>query len=285
MVSCRAALSTATLPRSRLLNAYPHFDQIGIGNVPIGKQNYHSLQIRGSKRYAHGFAAQFAYTWSKTLESVNLLNPQDADLGNLLNTRLEQRLQQWDIPHTFSGMVTYELPFGKGKALLPGVGRMGQAIVGGWNLNVQYIARSGVPFDFPNSAPLTARTAALTGQQRDELARAQGRDKFNPFFDKYYDVTLFPRTAQAPFTLRDFPTRFPDVRSPYLQSWEISAYKEFVFRERLRWQLRVDLQNAFDYAYFGQQVSSSVTDPRFGQLNPAQNNATRQAVLVMKILF
>lgn len=267
------ALNGTTLPRSRLLNAYPHFDQVTITNVPIGSQSYHSFQARGVRRYGNGLTAQFAYTWSKTLERASLLNAQDADLGNLLESKLEQRLQQWDIPHTFSGVLTYEIPFWRKRA------------GSGWNLSVQYMARSGVPFDFPNAAPLAARSAKLTAGQRDELARAQGRDKFNPFLDKYYDVTLFPRTAQAPFTLRDFPTRFPDIRSPYLQSWEISAYKEVRLRERVRWQIRADFHNAFDYAYFGQQLSNSVTDPRFGQLNPAQNNSTRMVVLVMKILF
>ncbi len=280
-----SALNGATVPRSRLLVAYPHFDSVSINNVPIGGQNYHSLQFKMTRRFAEGLLLQAAYTWSKTLERVTLQNNQDVDLSNLENTRLEQRLQQYDIPHTFSAVGTYELPFGKGKRFLGNMNPVGNVILGGWNLNVQYFIRSGSPFDFPNAAPLAARSAKLSDEQRDDLARAQGRDSFNPFFDKYYDVTLFPRTAQAPFTLRDFPTRFPDVRSPHLESWEISAYKEFRFFERVRWQIRADFQNAFDYAYFAQQASTNVTDPRFGQLNPAQNNQTRQVVLVMKILF
>ena len=280
-----SAINGATVPRSTLLNPYPHFSQVGISNVPIGSQNYHSLQSRATRRYANGFTAQISYTWSKTLESVSLLNAQDTDVANLLNTRPEQRLQQFDIPHTFSGIVTYELPFGKGKKLLSGINKAGNALVGGWNLNVQYMIRSGSPFDFPNAAPLTNRSAKLSEDQRNALAKAAGRSEFNPFFDKYYDVTLFPRQAQAPFTLRDFPTRFADVRSRHLESWEISAYKEFRFFEKVRWQIRADFQNALNYAHFAQQASNNVTDPRFGQLNPAQNNQTRQVVLVMKILF
>lgn len=280
-----SSINGATVPRSVLLNAYPHFSQVNITNVPIGKQNYHSLQMRGTRRFANGFSAQFSYTWSKTLESVSQLNAQDTDLANLNNSGVEQRLAQFDIPHTFSGIVTYELPFGKGRPWLSSLNGVGQAIVGGWNLNVQYMTRSGVPFDFPNAAPRTNRSAKLSDDQRNELARAAGRSEFNPFFDKYYDVTLFTGQAQAPFTLRDFPTRFPDVRSPHLESWEISAYKEIRIKERVRWQIRADFQNAFDFAYFGQQQSNVVTDPRFGQLNPAQNNNTRQIVLVMKVLF
>ena len=280
-----SALNGATVPRSALLNAYPHFSGVTITNVPIGGQKYHSLQAKASRRYANGLAAQLAYTWSKTLERVSVLNAQDVDVANLGRTGLEQRLQQWDIPHTFTAVFTYELPFGKGKRWLSGMPGAANAVLGGWNLAVEHMRRSGVLFDFPNASPLTARSAKLSDSQRTELAKTAGRSEFNPFFDKYYDVSLFPRQAQAPFTLRDFPTRFPDVRSPMLRSWEISAYKEFKFKERVRWQIRADFQNAFDYAYFGAQASNNVTDPRFGQLNPAQNNQPRIIVAVMKIMF
>jgi hypothetical protein len=146
--------------------------------------------------------------------------------------------------------------------------------------------RSGVPFAFPNASPLAARSAKLSAEERDRRAQAGGGTKFNPFFDKWFDTSLFPRTAIDNFTLRTFPTRFPDVRSPYLQSWEISGYKEFRFGEEgPRLQIRADFQNAFDYAYFGQLASTNVTDPRFGQLNPAQNNQPRIIVAVLKLLF
>jgi hypothetical protein len=282
-----SAFNAATIPRQQLLVAYPHFSQVTISNIAIGQQSYHSLQLKGTRRLAGGVAAQVAYTWSKTLEQVSLLNAQDANLGDLTKSVLERRLQEWDIPHTLSFVVTYELPFGRGRPLLSGAGRALDAVVGGWNLNVQYLYRSGTPLEFPNAAPLEARSAKLTKSERDALARQQGRDKFNPFFDKWFDVTLFPNRAQAPFTLRDFPTRFPDVRSDFLQSWEISGYKEFRFAERVRFQLRADFQNAFDYAHFGRLASrpNNVQDTRFGQLDPAQRNQPRVVVLVAKILF
>lgn len=282
-----SAINGATVPRQALLTAYPHFSQVGISNVPVGGQSYHSLQMKGTKRYSNGFALQLAYTWSKTLERVTLLNAQDAALGQLTRTGLEQRLVEFDIPHTFSWMGVYELPFGKGKKFLPNANKVANAIIGGWNLNAQYFWRSGQPIEFPNAPPNSAQSAKLSNAQRDQLAAQAGRPdkKFNPFFDKWFDTTLFPRQAQAPFTLRTFPTRFPDVRSPELVSWEISAYKEFRVRERVRFQIRADMQNAFDDVYFGRVVATSVTDPRFGQLNPAQDNAPRIVVLVAKILF
>jgi hypothetical protein len=282
-----SAFNGATVPRQQLLFAYPHFSQVNISNVAAGGQNYHSLQLKATRRFRSGLAAQASYTWSKMLERVSTLNAQDVTLNDLMNTGLEQRLAEFDIPHTFSVVTSYELPFGKGRPYLSGANPVINAIFGGWNISAQYLYRSGQPIEFPNAAPTSAKSAKLTDAQRDELARQAGRDAFNPFFDKWFDTSIFPRAAQAPFTLRDFPTRFPDVRSPHLESWELSGYKEFPIKERLRVQVRADFQNAFDYAYFGRLISrpNNVQDPRFGQLDPAQDNQPRVVVLVMKILF
>jgi hypothetical protein len=282
-----SAFNGATVPRQQLLFAYPHFSQVSISNIAAGGQSYHSLQMKLQRRLRNGLAAQGSYTWGKSLERVSTLNAQDVVLGELSRIGLERRLVEFDMPHTFAGTVAYEFPFGKGKRFLGGVHRVVDAFIGGWNVNAQYMIRSGQPVEFPNAAPTAARSAKLTGEQRDELARKAGRDKFNPFFDKWFDTSIFPTAAQAPFTLRDFPTRFPDVRSPHLESWEFSAYKEFKLYERTRLQLRADFQNALDFAYFGRLVSrpNNVQDPRFGQLDPAQDNQPRVVVLVMKILF
>jgi hypothetical protein len=289
-----SALNGATVPRQALLTQYPHFSQVNLTNIPIGGQSYHSLQVKATKRYSNGLAAQFAYTFGKTLERVTLLNAQDTQLNDLLATRPDQRVTEFHIPHTLSWVAAYELPFGKGRRFANWSNPVSNAILGGWNLNVQFFTRSGQPLEFPNAAPREARSAALTQGRRNELAAAAGRpDKtFNPFFDKWFDTTLWqdpatgrPVPAQAPFTLRDFPTRFPDVRSPELTSWEISASKEFAIRERARIQFRADFQNAFDYPYFGRLVATAVQDTRFGQLNPAQDNQPRVVVLVLKVLF
>ncbi|MDZ4802784.1 MAG: TonB-dependent receptor [Bryobacteraceae bacterium] len=280
-----SAFNGTTVPRQQLLFAYPQFSSVNISNIPIGSQNYHSLQAKATRRFSKGIAAQISYTWSKALESVALLNAQNVNLNDLTKTVLEQRLVEYDIPHTLSAITSWELPFGKGKHWMSHTNRLVGGIFGGWNLSAQYIYRSGQPIAFPNAAPTVAKSAKLSSAQRDELARSKGRDEFNPFFDTWFDTSIFPRTAQAPFTLRDFPTRFPDVRSDVLQSWELSGYKNFAITEKVKFQFRADFQNAFDKPYFGRIASNSVQDTRFGQLDPAQGNQPRVVVLVAKILF
>jgi hypothetical protein len=280
-----SSINGVTVPRQQLLFAYPQYTQVTISDVPVGSQRYDALQAKLARRFHTGLGVQLAYTWSKTLEKVTIPNAQSIELNNLVNTVPEKRLYQYDIPHKFAAVVSYELPFGKGKRFGNSMNRWLNGIIGNWNLNAQTVVQSGFIFDFPTAAPLAARSAKLTDDQRDALARDKGRKEFDVSVDKWFDTSLFPNRAPAPFTLRDFPTRFPDVRSRGLKSSELSVYKEFPIRERVRWQIRADFQNAFNYPLFGRLLSNNVTDSRFGQLTASMSNEQKLIVAVMKIVF
>ena len=99
---------------------------------------------------------------------------------------------------------------------------------------------------------------------------------------------LFPSQAQAPFTQRSFPTRFPDVRSKILNVWEISVHKEFPIKEKVRWQVRADFHNAFNHPWFGNLASNDVTSSKFGHFSVSSIDDTSESriiALVMKIVF
>ncbi|MFN0165886.1 MAG: TonB-dependent receptor domain-containing protein [Bryobacteraceae bacterium] len=280
-----SAFNGATIPRQQLLSAYPHFANVSISDVPIGSTRYDSLQMKATRRFSGGLAMQVAFTVSKSTEKVNLLNGQDVGLGNLLDTRLEKRLIEFDTPQNLTVVTSYELPFGNGRRWGSSWHGVLNGFAGGWNTNFQYVYRSGLLFDFPTAAPLAARTARLNHGQRDELARKAGRSQFDPLYDLFYDTSLFPRQRQAPFTLRDFPTRFADVRSKALNVWEISISKDFPITERIRFQLRADAQNATNIPWFSRISSSDVVNARFGLLNPSPRTEPREIILAAKVIF
>jgi hypothetical protein len=283
-----SSINAATVPRQQLLYAYPQYTGVSITNVPIGSSRYDSFQSKVTHRFSHGLALQASFTISKNLERVSVLNAQDVNLSNLLDTGLEKRLTQYDAPRAFALVTSYELPFGRerhfGRTMKP----LLNGIAGGWNLNAQWTTHSGYPFAFPNAAPLQAGTANLHDSGRDALAQKAGRSQFDPAYDVYFNTALFPAQAQEPFTLRNFPTMFPDVRSKILNVWDISVYKEFPIKERVRWQVRADFHNAFNHPWFGNLASNNVTDPQFGHLAASSIDDTsepRLIVLVMKIVF
>jgi hypothetical protein len=274
-----------TIPLQQLLVAYPQYHNVIVTDVPIGSQRYDSLQTELTRRFTNGLAVQAAYTIGKNLEKVSPLNAQDITLGNLLHTGLEKRLVQYDVPRKLAVVVSYELPFGRGTRWGNKWNKVINGALGSWNFNTEFVKQSGFPIQFPNAAPLEARSAHFTDAQRDALAKKNGRPQFDPSYDKFFDTSLFPSQVQAPYTLRNFPTRFPDVRTKSPRFNEISVYKEFPIKERLHWQIRCDFHNAFNYPFFGAMQSVDVRDPRFGQVRADISNEIRTVVLSMKVIF
>ena len=281
-------INGAKVARSQLLVAYPQYTGVTITDVPAGGQSYHSAQMKLARRFHQGIGVQAAYTISKTLERVSVLNSQAVNLSNLLLTPLEQRLAQFDTPRKLSLLVTAAVPVGRGKHFGSHLPRALDYVLGGWNLNAEYNHQTGFPFDFPNAAPLMAGSAALSDSQRDKLAQTQGRTQFDPSNDVWFNTALFPTKAQAPFTLRSFPTRFPDVRSKPLNVVEFSAYKEIPIRERIRWQIRADFHNALNHPTFNHLASNDVANSQFARFSTSGIDDTsepRLIVIAMKIIF
>ncbi len=140
-----AALNGATIPRQSLLSAFPQYSGVTASNIPAGKNRHDSMQLTVRKRFANGLNFQVNYMAAKTLEQLQLLNPQDIRTNDLLNPVLEKRLTIFDVPQKLSFLGTYELPFGKGKKF----GSAMHPIVNGLLRKLAY----GLELDFPGRLP------------------------------------------------------------------------------------------------------------------------------------
>ena len=156
------------LPFLALLTfAYPQFSQVTLTDVPIGQQRYDSFQAKINRRFSKGLTFTMSFTLAKTFEQIAPLNAQDVDLKNLTNTKLEKRLTQYDVPRQISYIGSYDLPFGRGRHYGNGMNKFFDGFIGGWTMSGVYMTHSGYVFDFPNAAPLEARSAKFTDAQRD----------------------------------------------------------------------------------------------------------------------
>ncbi len=258
-----AALNGATIPRQSLLTAFPQYSAVTASNIPAGRTRYDALQISLRKRFSNGLNLQANYMAAKNLEQLQPLNPQDISTTNLLEPNLEKRLTIFDVPQKLSFLGTYELPFGRGRVL------------GGWRLGWNWTFQRGFPIDFPNAAPLAARSAKLPSNERT--------------LDRWFDTSLFPRVAgPAPFTLRNFPTRFPDVRYMGFLNYDFSIVKDIpIFRDRVKTQVRADIINSLNSPYFTGLVGNppNVTSANFGQIRPQQDNQPRTVYLEFRMTF
>jgi hypothetical protein len=277
LIPDNAALNGATITRQTLLFTFPQYTPLSINNVPIGKQRYDSFQLKASKRFSAGLTFLASFTGAKTLEQVSFLNIQDFNVADPYSSPLvKQSADQIDIPRKFNLAAVWQLPLGKGKQFGTNMNKVADFFVGGWEMNVNMTYMKGWNIQYPNAAQVSNGSAALD----------------NPTMGQYFNTDLWRNSAtgrlvpaQEPFTLRNFPLRFSDVRLPGYQNWDASISKMFPIHERLKAQFKFEAVNAMNTPWFTGIQSVDVTNAQFGRLNPVQGNLPRFLKLGLNLQF
>jgi hypothetical protein len=137
---------------------YPYTQFLGGVNVIDSGDysRYNALQMKLERRFADGYSYLFGYTLSRSKDTrsfdpaftvVATGNAQSASSTpfDIHNRDLNYALSDFDRTHVLQAQGVWELPFGQGRRYGGGVGRAADALIGGWTLSTQWIARSGRP--------------------------------------------------------------------------------------------------------------------------------------------
>ena len=267
LIPNNAALNGATIARQLLMVPYPQFGTIQYQNVPIGKQFYNGMQAKLTKRFSRGVSFIASYGIGKAIEQKTFLNDQDFNFADPESSILEKRsAQEMDIPQKFVLTGTWDLPFGKGRTFGSDWAAPLNFILGGWSLNANGTLQKGWAVDYPNANQIAPGSAVLSKQT----------------FEQAFDTSLWidPATGkrvprQEPFTLRQFQSRFGDVRVPGYKNVDASIAKAFPITEALRAQFRFEMINATNTPWFPRVQSVDVENSNFGRLDPVQRNLPR----------
>ncbi len=262
LIPANAALNGTNIARQRLMVPFPHFGSIQLRNVPIGRQFHNGMQLKLTKRFSQGTAFIFNYGIGKTIEQLSVINNQDFELAMPSASRLEKRsAARIDIPQRLVITGTWEMPFGRGKAIGADWGKALTFLAGGWTVNANATLSQGWAVDYPNANQLAPGSAAISDQKAQMRA---------------FDTSLWRGVPQlAPFTLQQFPTRFGDVRTPGYKNLDASLSKYFPITETIRAQFRFEMINATNTPWFPIVQSLQVQSPQFGLLDPRQRNLPR----------
>jgi hypothetical protein len=216
---------------------------------PYTSDIYHSLQVLVRKRFAHGFATQLAYTYSKDITfGTSILIPQ--------YRFYDRYLASLDRTHAFVWSTTYELPFGKNKPMLK-QGVLSQ-IVGGWTVNGLLTHYSGLPYTVSSSAtscncPGNSQTAnQVLASVANVGTGLGGQAYFNPL-------------AYAPVPNVAFGTSgFNRLRGPGPDNIDMNVFRDIRLTERFKIQIRGEAFNAANHPHFstpGANVSNMSLNP------------------------
>ncbi|HEU0124270.1 MAG TPA: carboxypeptidase regulatory-like domain-containing protein [Bryobacteraceae bacterium] len=264
-----STLNGSTVSTETLLRRYPQFlgtsgnsfnDGVIVDGQSIGYSNFHMAQIRLEKRFASGLQFLTNFQWSKMMEATNrLYEASDA---------LQYRIAGEDRPFRFVFSSTYELPFGKGKALGTNAGPWLNRAIGGWQLAGIFNWQSGGPVEFGN--------VLYYGGNLQWDARN---------LNQAFDISRFERnnTLQLDRNRRTFPQAFPAYRADKINNIDLSVVKAIPIVERINMQFRAEAFNAFNHAIFnGPEMSA--TNQNFGRIT-SQSNLPRTFQLALRLTF
>jgi hypothetical protein len=120
------------------------FGSIGTDLGSNGTGSYESLQLQLNRRFANGFAYNATYTYAQS-RSQGVNGDNNVQIQNPYNTAADWGPTSLDIPNIFTANGLYKLPFGKGQKYVSS--GPGAAILGDWQLNGIFVARSGLPIN------------------------------------------------------------------------------------------------------------------------------------------
>jgi hypothetical protein len=236
---------------------FPNFGEVRLFSN-FGHNSYHGGTVRVEKRLTGGLAFNSFYTMSKTLTENE---GETGDNGiTYYNRRLEKARANYDIRHRFVTVLSYDLPFGRGRRWLTG-GGFGNQVFGGWQLTWTQTLQSGPPF---NVSFAGSPNRYLPGESRPNILTTHDQARVK---DWGLGEQRFPTQAQNPylnFSSFAYPGAFTPgnlarnvFEGPGLNWTQISIAKWWTLKERWRFQIRLDGNNfPFKQPQFGDPSGS-----------------------------
>lgn len=274
---------------AQALRAFPQYTNIDDVYQPTGYNFYNALQIRAQKRYSSGLSFLLAYTLAKNIgfpggDIFGDVGGGGAARGiDTFNRKLEKSIVPSDQTHVLVASWTYDLPFGRGKKLLPDAGRFMNILVGGWAINAIQTYRSGTPLA-PQGGPALPlfgggnRPNWISSDVRTPVSMGD----FDPARDRYVNIGAFSQPAL--FTIGNAPPRLPNVRTPFFRNEDISLFKNIQLTEAVNLQLRGEAYNVMNRVVFS-GPSMNINNPAtFGVIGGQANNP-RLIQLGLKVIF
>ncbi len=260
-----SSLAGQRVARNQLLKRFPQFTNITV-NLPAGYSYYHSLQAQVEKRLSRGLTFLSSWTYSKFMEARAYLNPTD--------TVVEKVISDQDYPHRFVFSGIYDLPFGRGRAVLGSARGVVEAVAGGWQLQGWFEGQSGQALGFGN---------AIFNGRLQNIPLPVGQRRAERWFNTAAGFDREPGNQLA-FNLRALPTRFSGIRSDGINNFDLSLFKNFRITERVRAQFRMESFNALNHVQFGNPNTNPISSA-FGSITEEKGHGQRQLTFALKVLF
>ncbi|HZW92749.1 MAG TPA: carboxypeptidase regulatory-like domain-containing protein [Candidatus Eremiobacteraceae bacterium] len=237
---------------------------------PRGNTDYQSLQLSVRKQTARGLSLLASYNWSSShgdvdtaFEDLYYAGPLQ-DVYNLQQER--HTISDFDQTHIVKGYALYELPFGRGKALLAKGSPAANALVGGWTISGDFHYASGMPIRIAANVFYPG----INNVYADMVPGCQIGEHYNgQVGGSYLNPACFVNPPNGEFG--NAPGYLAGVRNPGFAVEDLGVSKLQRFGERCQLRLYFQVFNVFNrHGFVG--PNTQIGTAGFGQVLPQDLN-------------
>ena len=249
------AVGRDQLRTTNLFLPNPNFQFVNVTSNSA-TSDYHALQAKFERRLSHGLQALASYTWSHSIDiaSTDAFANYLGTPGFIGNPQIDRGNSDFDIRHSFTAGVTYNLP-------TPGWNNLARAALGGWAVDGFIFARSAPPVNVIEGYTFAEGTVL---RYRPNIVPGQPLELFGPYpGGKILNKAAF--TSAPAGTQGDLPRNF--LRAFNAAQADIAFQRQFHFTERVLLRFRGEFFNIFNHPNFGPPTN----DASQSQCLPAQH--------------
>jgi hypothetical protein len=267
LVPANTPLGQKTITRAQLLMPYPEFGTTLRRGDNSGSITNQGVYFSWQHRTSYGFNVLANYQISRQMWARDKTNPQD--------TRFERRIGPDDQAQHLSIAANYDLPFGRGKALVPSAGPVLDGLIGSWQVSGIYAAASGTV--------LSWGAVVFTGNNWNDIVNVPDGRNIQHWINTSVFNTKAADQPNTSYQFKYFPLAVPTARAPGVNNLDLCLSKRVKIRENVNLQIRADAFDSLNHPNWG-GPNVSVTSSAFGKIT-SQANLPRTMQLGARLTF
>ncbi len=280
----QGALQRSTVTENQLLRPFPEYGGLGNSGSFSGISNYEAFELKVQKHLPNGGTLLGGYTYSRLLtNSENLTSWLDGIVGlstgswqDYNNPRGEYSLSSFDARQRLVVSYVYELPFGRGQRFLANLGGVTNSLVSHWGVEGITTFQKGFPLPLSVSTNFIG-SYAFQGQERPNVTAGCAKSYSGSIGSRlggagsktYFNTSCF--TNPANFTYGNEPRNDNSLRTPGIDNWDMSLFRDVPIHENMTLNLRLEAFNLFNRVQFG-APNTKLGDSQFGSITQQFNN-------------
>jgi len=267
---------------------FPEFAPNAIYESTNGDSAYNSMQATYEHQESWGLRTLVNYTYSRCYSDQRTqgtaTNAYRAQWLPGFGIHGDYGLCDTDAANVVHASGTYELPVGRGKAILGSANKMVDAVLGGWSTNYIYTYQSGEPLtvncatattsDFGCFAPVAAGQNLYAGPHNPT-------QWLNP--NAFTQPAAATQIGQSNYSVLGGDPQ--QARGPGWYNLDSSVFKEFGFTETTRLQFRAEAFNTLNNPQFGQPGNLNYQNPKTFASITTLRNGPRLLQFALKLSF